>query len=811
MQTRVFGILAILVAVVELAPCFTGPIAFVQKPSLLLFPMFTHGLDAHQTDQVTAYIERQIALANSYTIVSRIQLEDYLVRSGQLSSAEDLEPVNYREAHTISADLGLERFAMAICFLDTNRVELSISIRTVRDEEVIRKGKFTADTLEDLLRSVGVDGEDLRVGETLAVETKGVTLTDWLVLLILALQAGIGVIALLGRKPGALLEITWAATLVLFLFAAIYARNANMDYVQRFIAHQGQLQLARSTTTEQLNALLRFGPLLVLNGAYYVLRRLHRTAGPRLERIVTKWALPWSALSAVLYALSFPSTLRLEGLGFLAWFSLVPLFVVLATAPPLRAVFYGTFFGALQALIINYWHATYSYVTLHVIIIVFIVEFFLFMAALVPITRLSKRWGWIAVPAAWTVFEYLRSIGILGYPWGLIGASQYGLGPLIQIASITGVWGVGFVVLLANGAIAWTIMNVKRRLPLSVAAAVVAVSVVFGLFWIRDMDRRIASNSRQVTVVLLQPNTDPRKHAYRDNYERSVALTAEALQQVKGQTGSTPDLIVWPESGFPLDLGYWAQPNRRNSDWGRLVQEFRTYQASLGTWLLTGSQDHTIRALDSGDEERTNYNSSVLLGPRGQIQRYYHKMHLVPFTEYFPLDEEKFAWLHEIFQKFDISNWGLGDERTVFNAGGIRFVTPICFEDVFSDNVRRSVAQDVDIILNISNDYWSLSPVEGTQHGLLSLFRAVENQRPVLRSTASGYTVHIDAVGRIRPGSPKAYTPGYVVAGVDLPAERTTLYARFGDWFPRVCAVGLLAMVLGMSMVAIVRRRRPAR
>jgi len=305
-------------------------------------------------------------------------------------------------------------------------------------------------------------------------------------------------------------------------------------------------------------------------------------------------------------------------------------------------------------------------------------------------------------------------------------------------------------------------------------------------------------------VVLLQPNTDPRKHAYRDNYERSVALTAEAL----AQGGTVPDLIVWPESGFPLDLGYWGRPDKRNSDWGRLVQEFRTYQAGLGIWLLTGTQDHTIRTLPGGDEERTNYNSSVLLDSTGEIRDTYHKMHLVPFTEYFPLDKEKFAWLHEIFQKFDISNWGIGDERTVFDAGGMRFVTPICFEDVFSDDVRRFAAQDVDIVLNISNDYWSLSPVEGTQHGLLSLFRAVENQRPVLRATASGYTVHIDAAGRIRPGSPEAYTPGYVVAAVDLPQKRTTFYSRHGDWFPRLCAVGLLALVLGMSVLAVIRQRR---
>jgi len=206
----------------------------------------------------------------------------------------------------------------------------------------------------------------------------------------------------------------------------------------------------------------------------------------------------------------------------------------------------------------------------------------------------------------------------------------------------------------------------------------------------------------------------------------------------------------------------------------------------------------------------------VLLDPEGEIRGYYHKVHLVPFTEYFPLDEERFSWLHEIFQKFDISDWGVGDRRSAFDAGGLRFVTPICFEDVFPDDVRRYLAgkqgsQDIDAIINISNDYWSLSPVEGTQHGLLALFRAVENARPLLRSTASGYTVHVDAAGRIRGQPLEPYTPGYLIAEVEVPEGRTTVYRRLGDWFPLLCALGLAAAGLAVGLRSIIRtttRRR---
>jgi apolipoprotein N-acyltransferase len=114
----------------------------------------------------------------------------------------------------------------------------------------------------------------------------------------------------------------------------------------------------------------------------------------------------------------------------------------------------------------------------------------------------------------------------------------------------------------------------------------------------------------------------------------------------------------------------------------------------------------------------------------------------------------------------------------------------------------------VDLIINISNDYWSLSPVEGTQHALLALFRAVENARPLLRATASGYTVHVDPVGRIRPGSPGPYTPGYLIADLRLPEGRRTIYRRLGDWFPLLCAAALAAAATAAVLHRIISRRR---
>jgi apolipoprotein N-acyltransferase len=813
---RVFGIIALLVSLAELVLCFAGPIAFIHKPTLVLFPPFSIGLTEDEISRTVGFIEREIALTNSFSIVSQSSIENYFVRTDPDFDSSRLKPVNHADAHRIAQELGLERFAIAIIYRYSGQCELTVSIRDVRDGETVRSCSFHSSSLENLLKKIGTDGKLLEIQKGLAVETRAVTFTDFLVLGLLGLQIILGLLALFGRDPGVLVEITLAPALILFVFAYIYANNANMDYVQRYIATRGQLHLAKSTALEQLYAFLRFGPVLLTNGAYYVWRTIKgkrrehdQLEKHRLHRYVKTWALPWVVLSAVLFALSFPSFVSLEGYGVLAWFSLVPLLLVLITAKPSMGVFYGVIFGTLQALIINFWHGTYDYVTLHLITIAFVVEYLLFMVVLVWLIRMSGKWGFLVVPAAWTLFDYLRSSGILGYPWGLIGTTQYSFLPLIQIASLTGVWGIGFVVLLCNASLAWALAapafgwtwigklrvppRVRELFPMKAFAVIFVICLVGGSLILHAVQERLYHHSEtpRATVVLVQPNFDARKYVLEDNIRELKSLTDGALATLPAK----PDLIAWPEGEFELDIRYWTKLENRKSYWGRIVEDFLDYQKNMGTWLLTGTIDHRMLPSEAEGQKREYFNSSVLLDPEGRIVDYYHKINLVPFSEYFPLDKEKFAGLYELFQNFEISNWGVGEERLVFQHEKMRIATPICFEDVFSDHVRRFVIQDVDIILNLSNDYWSLSPVEGRQHGILALFRAVENQRPVLRSTASGYTLYIDAAGRIQPGALEHYTTGYTIAQVPLPEKVLTLYTMWGDWFPVACGLAVIVFL----------------
>jgi hypothetical protein len=317
-QLRIFGLLAVAVAVIELILCFTGPISFIQRPSLMLFPPFATNLGAEQVAEVSTYIEKQIALTNSYSITSHSFIEEYFIRTHPEFDKSKLKPVDYQEAQKIAQELELERFAIAWIYSSSNHFEITVSIRDVKEGSILHSGRFVSESLEAMLQGIGKDGEPLDMRKDLAVQTKGIGFTDYLVLILLGLQLILGVLALIGCDPGFLVEIVWAPALILFVFAYIYALSANMDYVQRYIASSGQLQLAESTALEQFYALLRYGPILILNGLYYVCQtknRAKRTDEQQnwVRKYITNWALPWVLLSAALFGFSFPSMIRLDG------------------------------------------------------------------------------------------------------------------------------------------------------------------------------------------------------------------------------------------------------------------------------------------------------------------------------------------------------------------------------------------------------------------------------------------------------------------------------------------------------------------
>ena len=203
---------------------------------------------------------------------------------------------------------------------------------------------------------------------------------------------------------------------------------------------------------------------------------------------------------------------------------------------------------------------------------------------------------------------------------------------------------------------------------------------------------------------------------------------------------------------------------------------------------------------------RVDFNAALLIeGDR--IVDTYRKLHLVPFTESFPFQTtlpRVYGWL----KSADTHFWEQGSVATVFQAGGVRFSTPICFEDTFGYLCRGFIQRGADVLVNMTNDAWSFSVPAAMQHMTMAVFRAVENRRSVVRSTNAGMTTLIDPNGRILSQLPP-FIEGSLVGTVPVHRGAFTLYTRWGDWLPwTLLALSILAIAAGIVRRASSRSPR---
>jgi apolipoprotein N-acyltransferase len=186
----------------------------------------------------------------------------------------------------------------------------------------------------------------------------------------------------------------------------------------------------------------------------------------------------------------------------------------------------------------------------------------------------------------------------------------------------------------------------------------------------------------------------------------------------------------------------------------------------------------------------------------------YRKIHLVPFTESVPFQASLpaiYSWL----KNADTHFWEAGTVYTVFQEGGVRFSTPICFEDTFGDLCRRFVDAGADVLVNLTNDAWSFSVAGAMQHMTMAVFRAVENRRSVVRSTNGGMTNIIDPNGRILASFPP-FKEGYLLGTAPVHRAPLSPYTRWGDWLPwLLLAASVAGLAAGFAL--LIRRRRKAR
>ncbi len=509
-------------------------------------------------------------------------------------------------------------------------------------------------------------------------------------------------------------------------------------------------------------------------------------------------------LSALAFALSFPSFLSVPGWFPLGFVCLVPVFAVARRASWPAVPFYGLFFGYVSYALFNYWLGKFHPLTLVVVPPIYAAYFLVTLPALKLADSLFPRHAYLLQAALWVCYEYfLKSSGFLAYSYGNLGYSQYPFIPFIQIADLAGVWGISLAVvfpsalvgrLFADGIPALRSEWRRYLAPAGAYAAVFAAILVYG--FLAPVN---TAADRQWKVALVQQNVDPWKGGYAA-YRQSLSVLERQSDAVMKQN---PEIVIWSETSFVPAID-WHTRYRPDTQTYGLVKELRSYLASQPIPFVVGNDDGQLKRVAEGQEVRVDFNAALLF-QGDTIVDTYRKLHLVPFTESFPFQDTLpgiYAWL----KSADTHFWEKGSVATVFQAGGVHFSTPICFEDTFGYLCRDFVLRGADVLVNMTNDAWSSSVPGAMQHMIMAVFRAVENRRSVVRSTNAGMTNIIDPNGRIL-SSLAPFIEGYLVGMASVHRGAFTLYTRWGDWLPWVLlGLSILAVIAGIARRTAARR-----
>jgi len=533
----------IITAVLEIVGGFTGPFAFVRKPTLVLAPMYAPGLDSDEISEVRGILEKELAAEGTHALYPRSLIENFYLERDNATGVFDGSYRGKDDAFELGTSLGVERIALASVHSYTNKFSVDITIYDAATDQLVVSFTLETSDLESFLAWKDDSGEIFNLHETMNIRVPGLSISARLYLLWISVLLVTAVLLLFGINPPRLLvEGLLGGGLLLALFSWIYALNGDMDYVQRFVATSGLLDIA-DTKAERTATLVRYlVPYLLLlalwlNDAY---RRLAgggvvstadtvRGSGSgssnlKLTRLLDTAAPLWAALSAILFSLSLPNFLILEGMPFLAWFATAPLYLALRHVTYSRGVSLVILFTGLQSLLINWWQGTFSYISLPFTVGLTLVQYLPFILLLTLTVNRFRRYGLLAAPFLWVFWDFLRSLGFLGYPWGLLGVSQYAHPGMIQSAALGGVWMVSFLPHFTGAVLAITVERFftadlyRRWFPLAVTAIGVLAVAGAGALTIRLRDHRSENLSpdeyKSLRILIVQQNTDPRKHDY---------------------------------------------------------------------------------------------------------------------------------------------------------------------------------------------------------------------------------------------------------------------------------------------------------
>ena len=399
----------------------------------------------------------------------------------------------------------------------------------------------------------------------------------------------------------------------------------------------------------------------------------------------------------------------------------------------------------------------------------------------------------LSLAGLWVIFEWIRSLGPLGFSWAFLAHTQSANLPFIQMADLGGTYLISFVLLAINALLVQLLAErkcSKSRLALRASAFLLLIIAPY-LYGMWRMGQTWTSD-KPVNVGISQPGVEQiKKYAsYAHPDERIAAALQQEIEllqfvQIRRIHEAAPEtqLYVLPESAFTQR--YFERDTR-------LQGELTAISRDVNAAIFFGADNDVW---GEGEDPEKMFVAAWLVDPnKGVWPNAYNKMRLVPFGESLPVFD-KIPFLKDAV--LGMATFDPGENYTLFSVEGIPFACGICFESASADQMRQIVGEGAQFLTIITNDawyyhrFWQLDKRGAPQHDAMSTFRAIENRRWLARSANTGISRIVDPAGRTVKQAPREQMT--FITGKVYGLSGQTPYTRWGNWFVVVAFLLLAA------------------
>ena len=471
-------------------------------------------------------------------------------------------------------------------------------------------------------------------------------------------------------------------------------------------------------------------------------------------------------------------------LGFLVFFAFIPLFHFFSEQRKKKETFFAAAaFGSTYTLVCLHWISLVTFPGYLGIFVLFAVYFYFVFQLYYFIKQQNPKFGYLGFILIWISFEFLQNFSEFSFPWFNLGYSLSEYLPFIQPVELGGMSFLSLLILLVNILLFELKGNFKRNII--IVSAIIILWSAYGVIRLKTIQLTKTDFNASIVQVSI-PQDKKWEELYRDS---TFALYENfSHKAVKEKT----DLIIWPESSTPVYL-------LKQMEYRKWILDL---SEELETDIFTGFPHYKYVGEDYPNKFKF-YNSATLIGKNRKVYPPYYKNILVPFGERIPfLKYFPFLWNVHLGQ----ANWEYGEKLEYYTVNGYKFSPLICFEIAFPSLTTKMAKNDVDFIVNITNDAWFHRSAGTYQHAAMTKFRAIETRKQIYRAANTGYSLIVSPTGEFLKQT-KLFEKITINNHLYI-YENNSYFTKYLFWFPIVFVVGAGILLVYSVIDCLINRKR---